>query len=176
MNAKRCHEGHVAQDCHVRNDWSGSPSRSYRRAMSVWQDRYHVEVGSKHGQARTGPKRRRLDRATWKAEQGRIALQKSAENAECLAAAAKERAEEADIREQAAAKRTVKQRLQEAEVGQRLAEEGLTSAFAAIEADERLLARLSCRTEPRGYSSAARTRTPNFTPVSTRSFVMGWMR
>lgn len=153
MNAKQCHEGHVAQDRHVRNDWSGSPSRSYRRAMSAWQDRYHAEVGSKHGQARTGPKRRRLDRSTWKAEQNRITLQKEAGKAERLVAAANDRAEQAEIREQAAAKRTAKQRLQDAEVGQRLAEEGLTSALAAIEADERLLARLSCRTEPRGYSS-----------------------
>lgn len=151
MNAKLCHEGHLAQDLHIRNSWSGSPSRSYRRAMSAWQDRYHAEVGSKHGQARTGPKRRRLDRATWKAEQIRIALQKGAEKAERRAAAANDRADQAEVREQAAVKRTTEQRLQDAEIGQRLAEEGLISALAATEADERLLARLTRRIDPRGY-------------------------
>lgn len=151
MNAKLCHEGHVAQDEHVRNSWSGSPSRSYRKAMSAWQDRYHSEVGSKHGQARTGPKRRRLDRATWKAEQNRIALLKDAEKAERRATSANDRAEQAEARELAAAKRSAAQRLQEAELGQRLAAEGLTSALAAAEADERLLARLDHRTDPRGY-------------------------
>ncbi|NHF71536.1 plasmid recombination protein [Paracoccus xiamenensis] len=151
MNAKLCHEGHVAQDHHIRNGWSGSPSRSYRRAMSAWQDRYYAEVGSKHGQARTGPKRRRLDRATWKAEQIRIALQKGAEKAERSAAAANDRAEQAEVREQAAAKRTAEQRLQDAAIGQRLAEEGLISALAATEANERLLARVTRRIDPRGY-------------------------
>lgn len=151
MNAKLCHEGHVAQDKHIRNGWSGSPSRSYRRVMSAWQDRYHAEVGSKHGQARTGPKRRRLDRATWKAEQNRIALLKEAAKAEHRATSANDRAEQAEAREMAAAKRTAAQRLQEAELGQRLAEEGLISALATADADERLLSRLERRTDPRGY-------------------------
>lgn len=150
-NAKQCHEGHVAQDEHVRNGWSGSPSRSYRRAMSAWQDRYHSEVGSKHGQARTGPKRRRLDRATWKAEQNRIALLKDAEKAERRATSVNDRAEQAEAREQAAAKHSAAHRLQEAELGQRLAAEGLISALAVAEADEHLLARLDRRTDPRGY-------------------------
>lgn len=101
---------------------------------------------------RTGPKRRRLDRATWKAEQDRIAIQKGAAKAERRAAAAKDGAERAEIRQQAAAKHTAEQRLQDAELGQRLAEEGLISALAVTKADERLLARLACRTEPRGYS------------------------
>lgn len=151
MNAKLCHEGHVAQDEHIRNGWSGSPSRSYRRVMSAWQDRYHSEVGSKHGQARTGPKRRRLDRVTWKAEQNRIALLKDAEKAVRRATFANDRAEEAEARELAAAKRSAAHRLQEAELGQRLAAEGLISALAAADADEHLLARLDRRTDPRGY-------------------------
>ncbi len=151
MNAKLCHEGHVAQDEHIRNGWSGSPSRSYRRVMSAWQDRYHAEVGSRHGQARTGPKRRRLDRATWKAEQNRIALLKDAEKAERRATSANDRAEKAEARELAAAKCSAAHRLQEAELGQRLAAEGLISALAAAEADEHLLARLDRRTDPRGY-------------------------
>lgn len=153
MNAKRCHEGHVAQDCHAKNGWSGSPSTSYRRTMSAWQDRYHKEVGSKHGQARTGPKRRRLDRATWKAEQNRIRLLKEAVKAERHAEAARHRADQAEERERNAAKHTALQRLHQAELGQRLAKEGLINALAVMEADERLLAWLSCQTELGGYPS-----------------------
>ena len=153
MNAKLCHEGHVAQDRHIKNGWSGSPSRAYKQAMSAWQDRYHAQVGSLHGQARTGPKRRRLDRATWKAEQDRIQLLKDAEKADRRAEASTNRAEEAEMRERAAAKCTAAHRLQEAELGQRLAEEGLVAALAAMDADDRLLSRLSQQTNPRGYPS-----------------------
>ena len=153
MNAKLCHEGHVAQDRHIKNGWSGSPSRAYKQSMSAWQDRYHAEVGSRHGQARTGPKRRRLDRATWKAEQGRIQLLKDSAKADRRAEASTNRAEEAEMRERAAAKRTAAHRLQEAELGQRLAEEGLIAALAAEDADDRLLSRLSRQTNPRGYPS-----------------------
>lgn len=74
MNAKRCHAGHIAQDDHIARSASGSPSRAYKAAMTHWQDRYHAEVGQHHGQARTGPKRRRLDRATWKADQERLEI------------------------------------------------------------------------------------------------------
>lgn len=153
MNAKLCHEGHVAQDKHIKNGWSGSPSRAYKQSMSAWQDRYHAEVGSQHGQARTGPKRRRLDRATWKAEQGRIQLLKDAAKADRRAEASTNRAEEAEMRERATAKRTAAHRLQEAEMGQRLAEEGLVAALAAMDADDRLLSRLSQQANPRGYPS-----------------------
>lgn len=153
MNAKLCHEGHVAQDRHIKNGWSGSPSRAYKQSMSAWQDRYHAEVGSQHGQARTGPKRRRLDRATWKAEQGRIQLLKDAAKADRRAEASTKRAEEAGMRERAAAKRTAAHRLQLAELGQRLAEEGLVAALTTMEADDRLLSRLSQQTNPRGYPS-----------------------
>lgn len=153
MNAKLCHEGHVAQDKHFKNGWSGSPSKAYKQSMSAWQDRYHAEVGAQHGQARTGPKRRRLDRATWKAEQGRIQLLKDAAKADRRAEASTNRVEEAEMRERATAKRTAAHRLQEAELGQRLAEEGLVAALAAIDADDRLLSRLSQQTNPRGYPS-----------------------
>ena len=153
MNAKLCHEGHVAQDRHIKNGWSGSPSRAYKQSMSAWQDRYHAQVGSLHGQARTGPKRRRLDRATWKAEQGRIQLLKDAAKADRRAGASTNRAEEAEIHERTAAKRTAAHRLQEAELGQRLAEEGLIAALAAMDADDRLSSRLSQQTNPRGYPS-----------------------
>ncbi|WP_232844859.1 hypothetical protein [Paracoccus onubensis] len=62
MKAKRCHEGHRLQGKHKAQRWFGSSSRRYKQAMRGWQDRCHAEVGAKHGQARTGP-RRRLDRA-----------------------------------------------------------------------------------------------------------------
>ena len=71
MNAKKCHAGHIAQDDHIA---SGSPSRAYKQAMREWQDAFHREVGERHGQARTGPKRRRLDRATWKADKERLEI------------------------------------------------------------------------------------------------------
>ena len=74
LNARRCHVGHIAQDDHIARNKSGSPSRSYKQAMSAWQDQYHREVGERHGQARTGPKRRRLDRATWKADKDRLEI------------------------------------------------------------------------------------------------------
>jgi hypothetical protein len=48
MDAKRCHESFRAQTEHAQKGWSGSPSRSYKQAMSRWQDRYHAAVGSKH--------------------------------------------------------------------------------------------------------------------------------
>ncbi len=44
-------------------------TRAFKMAMSGFQDDYFRAVGIKHGQARTGPKRRRLSRAAWNAEQ-----------------------------------------------------------------------------------------------------------
>lgn len=153
MNAKLCHEGHVEQDKHAANGWSGSPSQSYKKAMRAWQDRYHQDVGSKHGQARTGPKRRRMDRARWKAEQTRIVLLKDVEKAERRARNAASRAEAAEAQEQATAMRSAALRLQEAEVVQRLADEGLIEALRVVNVDDRLISRLTEQIEPRGYSA-----------------------
>lgn len=86
MDAKRCHEGHREQERHTAQRWSGSPSRSYKQAMRGWQDRYHAEVGAKHGQARTGPRRRRLDRAAWKAEQERLEVRTAVRKSTTVAA------------------------------------------------------------------------------------------
>jgi hypothetical protein len=44
-------------------------TRAFKMAMSAYQDEYFRSVGAKHGQARTGPKRRRLSRPAWNAEQ-----------------------------------------------------------------------------------------------------------
>lgn len=70
LNAKECHPGHVAQSAAIA---AGTPAktatRAYKEAMTAWQDSYHREVGLKHGQARLGPRRRRLGRGEWQAEQ-----------------------------------------------------------------------------------------------------------
>lgn len=59
-------------------------TRAFKMAMSGYQDDYFRSVGVKHGQARTGPKRRRLSRATWNAEQREAAA--AAERLNMLAA------------------------------------------------------------------------------------------
>ena len=109
--------------------WSGSPSRSYKRVMSSWQDRYHAEVGAKHNQARTGPRRRRLDRAAWKAEQERLKAQKDAEIAVERATEARRLADEEEQRLEQAIQETVARRLQEAETVHAIATGGLIAAI-----------------------------------------------
>lgn len=59
-------------------------TRALKIAMSGYQDDYFRSVGVKHGQARTGPKRRRLSRAAWNAEQREAAA--AAERLNALAA------------------------------------------------------------------------------------------
>lgn len=59
-------------------------TRAFKMAMSSYQDDYFRSVGVKHGQARTGPKRRRLSRAAWNAEQREAAA--AAERLNALAA------------------------------------------------------------------------------------------
>ncbi|WP_224767513.1 plasmid recombination protein [Paracoccus yeei] len=142
MDAKRCHEGHREQDRHKDHGWSGSPSRSYKRAMRGWQDRYHAEVGAKHGQARTGPRRRRLDRAAWKAEQERLKAQKEAEVATERAREASRLADEEEQRLQQAVEDTVARRLQEAETVHAIATGGLIAAIRQADPDPVLLERL----------------------------------
>lgn len=142
MDAKRCHEGHREQDRHKDNGWSGSPSRSYKQAMRGWQDRYHAEVGAKHGQARTGPRRRRLDRAAWKAEQERLKAQKEAEIAILRAEEARRLADEEERRRDLVMQDTVASRLQEAETVHAIATGGLSAAIRQIDPDPVLLERL----------------------------------
>ena len=142
MDAKRCHEGHREQERHTAQRWSGSPSRSYKQAMRGWQDRYHAEVGAKHGQARTGPRRRRLDRAAWKAEQERLKAQKDAEIAIERAAEARRLADEEDRRRDAVMQDTVASRLQEAETVHAIATGGLIAALRQVDPDPVLIERL----------------------------------
>lgn len=129
MDAKKCHAGHLAQARHVKADLSGPPSRSYKRAMSGWQDRYHEVVGGKHGQSRTGPKRRRLDRAAWKAEQERLGAQKKTDQALRREAEAAQAADAAEARHLAALDISVTQMIEEAELAHVIAEEGLVAAL-----------------------------------------------
>ncbi|MEN6542342.1 hypothetical protein [Parvibaculum sp.] len=51
---------------------------AYMSAMRSFQDRYFSEVAVKHGQSRIGPRRRRLDRGEWHAEQRVSAMLKKA--------------------------------------------------------------------------------------------------
>lgn len=143
MDAKRCHEGHLAQGRHREGGWSGSPSRSYKQAMRGWQDRYHAEVGSRHGQARTGPKRRRLDRATWKAEQDRLDAQKAADIAMRHAEDAKCAANEAKARFEEEMALSVAEMIEEAETAHMVVEEGLIAILRHRQADARLVERLT---------------------------------
>jgi hypothetical protein len=142
MDAERCHEGHREQDRHKDHGWSGSPSRSYKQAMRGWQDRYHAAVGAKHGQARTGPRRRRLDRAAWKAEQERLKAQKDAEIAVERAADARRLADEEERRRDLVMQDTVARRLREAETVHAIAAGGLIAAIRQIDPDPVLLERL----------------------------------
>lgn len=142
MDAKRCHEGHRSQDEHKAQRWAGSPSRSYKQAMRGWQDRYHAEVGAKHGQARTGPRRRRLDRAAWRAEQERLKAEKEKDIAIERARETCRRADEEEQRLTLAMQDTVARRLQEAETVHAIVSGGLITAIRQADPDLVLLERL----------------------------------
>lgn len=47
----------------------GAQNTAYNEAMRGWQDEFHKAVAAQFGLARLGPKKRRLTRAAWKAEQ-----------------------------------------------------------------------------------------------------------
>ncbi|WP_233901934.1 plasmid recombination protein [Paracoccus denitrificans] len=142
MDAKRCQEGFRAQTEHVQKGWSGSPSRSYKQAMSCWQDRYHAEVGSKHAQARTGPKRDRLDRRAWNARKARLQALKEEVIAVERAAEARRLADEEERRRDAVMQDTVSSRLQEAEAVHAIATGGVIAAIRQVDPDPVLLERL----------------------------------
>lgn len=50
----------------------GAQNQAYKLAMRGYQDRFFEAVGAKHGMARLGPKKRRLTRAGWVAEQATL--------------------------------------------------------------------------------------------------------
>ncbi|WP_374292824.1 plasmid recombination protein [Paenirhodobacter enshiensis] len=152
MDAKRCHEGHREQDRHRAEDWSGSPSRSYKQAMRHWQDRYHAEVGARHGQARTGPRRRRLDRKTWKAETSRLKAQKDEAIAVARADDARRLAEEQERRLELSLHNTVQKRLREAEMIHAIATGGVVEALRQIDPDPVMLERLETPAQMGGWN------------------------
>lgn len=47
----------------------GAQNTAYKQAMVGWQDEFHQAVAANFGLVRLGPKKRRLTRAAWKAEQ-----------------------------------------------------------------------------------------------------------
>ena len=154
LNAKECHPGHVAQSASLA---AGNPvktaSRAFKEAMTGWQDSYHREVGLKHGQARLGPRRRRLGRGEWQQEQtqakalqaGLAAKQQAEREASATLAQARTRAAEglAKVREKEAAALEVeaaaKARQAEADKAAHLAEKNnqVAAADRAAAAKER---------------------------------------
>lgn len=158
MNAKLCHEGHRAQEQHMQSGLHGSPSASYKRAMRGWQDRYHAAVGSRHNQARTGPRRRRLDRAAWRAEMERLNAQKKTDQALCREAEAAQAADAAEARHLAALGISVSQMIEAAELAHVIAEEGLVAALHHQNVDPDLIAQLTATPTmpPRNYSPQER--------------------
>lgn len=77
FRALRLHPGHEAKRVIMvsGSDTDGKKSlnrlgdRTYRDAMREWQNSYHRDVGISSGLTRLGPKRRRLSREAWHAEQ-----------------------------------------------------------------------------------------------------------
>lgn len=75
FNAKKLHDGYLAGDA-ARDP--PEQKRLYNDAMRKLQDAYHAEVGVKCGQARLGPKRRRMSRGEWLQEQQQLVKAKEA--------------------------------------------------------------------------------------------------
>jgi hypothetical protein len=70
LRADRLHDGRRAQaEARARGEDRRSQARAYCAAMRAWQDEVHREVSAVCGLARVGPRRRRLTRAGWHAEQ-----------------------------------------------------------------------------------------------------------
>ena len=90
VNAKMLHDGFK----------NGSSPGAFKKGAQAFQDEYHEQVASRCGLARTGPKRRRLSRAEWHAEQEMAMSISKAESAVLDSAASKEK--EAHKRLQAA--------------------------------------------------------------------------
>ena len=81
VNAKMLHDGHK----------NASRKGSYKAGVQAFQNEYFEKVASRCGMARTGPKRRRLSRAEWHAEQEMSMSIAKAESAVLDSAATKEK-------------------------------------------------------------------------------------
>jgi hypothetical protein len=105
VNAKELHEGHVAS-AHLKGKdaLSKEATQLYNDAMRDFQSAFYAEVGHTAGLLRDGPKRKRMDRSTYKALQReareRVALDKQSELArsELLNTASIEAQKAAEIR------------------------------------------------------------------------------
>ena len=80
VNAKMLHDGYK----------NGSSPAKYKAGTKAFQDEYFEQVASHCGLARTGPKRRRLSRAEWHAEQEMAMSISKAESAVLDSAAQRE--------------------------------------------------------------------------------------
>jgi hypothetical protein len=87
-DAALLHPGKVAKrETEARRKEEGAPpreavaagNRALKSAMRAWQDSYHRTVGAPLGMLRDGPKRRRLSRAQWAAEQTMLAHHRALE-------------------------------------------------------------------------------------------------
>ena len=81
VNAKMLHDGYK----------NGSSPKAYKKGCEDFQNEYFEQVASRCGLARTGPKRRRLSRAEWHAEQEMSMSIAKAESAVLDSAAQKEK-------------------------------------------------------------------------------------
>ena len=81
VNAKMLHDGYK----------NGSSPKAYKKGCEDFQNEYFEQVASRCGLARTGPKRRRLSRAEWHAEQEMSMSIAKAESAVLDSAATKEK-------------------------------------------------------------------------------------
>ena len=81
VNAKMLHDGYK----------NGSSPTAYKKGCEDFQNEYFEQVASRCGLARTGPKRRRLSRAEWHAEQEMAMSISKAESAVLDSAATKEK-------------------------------------------------------------------------------------
>lgn len=113
VNAKELHEGHVAS-AHLKGKdaLSKEATQLYNDAMRDFQSAFYAEVGHTAGLLRDGPKRKRMDRSTYKALQReareRVALDKQSELArsELLNTASIEAQKAAEIRRKIEADKT----------------------------------------------------------------------
>jgi hypothetical protein len=71
--AKRATEARLKEEGVPPREAVAAGNRALKEAMRGWQDSYHRAVGAPLGMHRDGPKRRRLSRSQWAAEQAMLA-------------------------------------------------------------------------------------------------------
>lgn len=71
-DAKRAVEAQLKSEGVEAREAVAAGNRALKKAMRDWQDNFHRAVGAPLGMRRDGPKRRRLSRAQWAAEQAML--------------------------------------------------------------------------------------------------------